>query len=272
MAELSIVMSVFPLPATLAAVQVLVGAILGANSPNRLPNLYSGHYPAGFVILLIETVLPLAAAALVLYLLSNPAGPDDGPRSIGLSRDLYRADLALLMPVFLLAFVVPMIGVGVVLAHLHVKGVHIGNGHVPTYYVVIDVVAGVVAGIVEEIVVLGYLVRRLEQLGLSSFAVVVIAVAVRGSYHLYYGWGVLPILAWATASVVLYRRWRRLAPFMAVHALWDVGLFLAQWFGYRVLGWEFLLLVVPTTTFFFLWKGFIPRPLGKPPMAQPRPG
>ena len=50
---------------------------------------------------------------------------------------------------------------------------------------------------------------------------------VRISYHLYYGWGVLPILAWALASVLVYRRYRRLWPFIVVHALWDLGLILA---------------------------------------------
>ena len=47
----------------------------------------------------------------------------------------------------------------------------------------------VTAGVVEEIVVLGFLVRRLEQGGHSPAVVVTVAVVVRISYHLYYGWG-----------------------------------------------------------------------------------
>jgi hypothetical protein len=76
----------------------------------------------------------------------------------------------------------------------------------------------------EEIVVLGYLVRRLEQRGHGLVAIVAIAVAVRVSYHLYYGWNAIPILLWALASVLVYLRVRRLLPFIICHIAWDVAI------------------------------------------------
>ncbi len=85
------------------------------------------------------------------------------------------------------------------------------------------VVIAVTAGIVEEIVVLGYLVRRLEQRGYSATTIVLIAVGVRVAYHLYYGWDVLPIVLWAFASVVVYLRIRRLLPFIVCHVMWDIA-------------------------------------------------
>ena len=85
----------------------------------------------------------------------------------------------------------------------------------------VQVFEGLTAGIVEEIVVLGYLVRRLEQRGFSPVVVVAIDVAVRVSYHLYYGWNVIPIACWALASVLVYRRVRRLLPFILLHFAWD---------------------------------------------------
>jgi membrane protease YdiL (CAAX protease family) len=63
----------------------------------------------------------------------------------------------------------------------------------PVQYTVANTFAGVAAGILEEVVVLGYLVRRLEQRGMNPTAIVVIAVLIRVSYHLYYGWGAVPI-------------------------------------------------------------------------------
>ncbi|MGH9170618.1 MAG: CPBP family glutamic-type intramembrane protease [Acidimicrobiales bacterium] len=267
--ELLVVMAVFPLPSTVAALQALVGAVLGEGAGSRLPNLFPGHVGAGFAVLLVEVALPLAGAGLVLYLVTNPAGPDRGMASIGLSRGLVKADLALVLPVFVLAFVIPQYGVSLVLLNAGVKSISPGVGHFPAYYAVAEVLLGLVSAVVEEIVVLGYLVRRLEQLGLPPALVVLLAVAVRGSYHLYYGWGVLPILAWAAVSVVLYRRWRRLAPFIIVHALWDTGVILADWFGSKVLGYELLILALPTLAFFFAWRGLVPRPLAS---RRPVPG
>jgi membrane protease YdiL (CAAX protease family) len=87
------------------------------------------------------------------------------------------------------------------------------------------VLASLVAGIVEELVVLGYLVHRLEQLGWRAWRIVVAAVVVRVSFHLDYGAGSLRIALWATVTVLLYLRLRRLLPFILAHALWDVIVF-----------------------------------------------
>ena len=44
-------------------------------------------------------------------------------------------------------------------------------------------------GILEEILVIGYLLRRLDQLGMSPARAVALSAVVRGSYHLYQGFG-----------------------------------------------------------------------------------
>ncbi len=252
-AELLVVLAIFPLPYAIAAVQDLVGYLLGEGPGNRIPILFPGHDGAALPFVLLEVLLPLAAAALVLYLLSQPAG-DGGSAAIGLDGGQPRADLALLLPVFALCELVPIAGGGLLLHALGVHGPNPSVGGVPSYYGVAYVAMAIVAGIVEEIVVLGFLVRRLEQIGLRPFWVVVVAVAVRGSYHLYYGWGVLPILLWATVSVLLYRRFRRLAPFIVVHALWDTGLFL----GGRFLLAEVAVLTPLTIAFTVLWWRQLP--------------
>ena len=116
---------------------------------------------------------------------------------------------------------------------------------------------------------LGYLVRRLEQIGLRSGAVVVLAALVRISYHVYYGWGVIPIAAWAVASVLVYRRYRRLAPFIAVHASWDLGLLLVPFFGGGPLAVESLILAPSTFVFWLLWRNRLPGP-AQPPRSGPQ--
>lgn len=81
------------------------------------------------------------------------------------------------------------------------------------------------AGVVEEIVVLGYLVTRLQQLSWSSAAAVGASALLRASYHLYQGWGgFVGNLAMGALFGFLFLRWgRRTWPFVVAHALLDVG-------------------------------------------------
>ena len=261
--ELVIVLAIFPLPYVLNAVAVLVQAAVHKGTPGRFPLPIAGHPTLSFLIDLVLTLEPLAAAALVIYLLS--VSGEGGGRAIGLDSSDARKDLALLLPVFLLCFLVPQAGVAVLLHAANVRGITPPTQHLPGYFSIVGIATALTAGVAEEIVVLGYLVRRLEQRGLSPAAVVTIAVLVRISYHLYYGWGVLPILAWALASVLVYRRYRRLWPFIVVHALWDLGLILLPFFGGGELVVEVLLLGPSTFVFWLLWRG---RLAGRPDLSR----
>ncbi len=256
-AEVLIVLAVFPLPYVLTALAVLAQSAVHRGTPGRFPLPIPGHLGLSFLIDLVLALEPLAAGALVMYLLSISG--EGGGRAIGLDRSHPRQDLALLLPVFVLCFLVPEIGVSLLLHASHVRAITPAAQNLPRYFSIAGIATAVSAGVVEEIVVLGFLVRRLEQLGLRPVAVVSIAVLVRISYHLYYGWGVLPILAWAVASVLVYRRYRRLGPFIAVHVLWDVGLILVPFFGAGPLAAEVLLLAPSTFVFWLMWRDRLPR-------------
>jgi membrane protease YdiL (CAAX protease family) len=87
-------------------------------------------------------------------------------------------------------------------------------------------------GILEEILVIGYLLRRLDQLGLSPARAIAISAVVRGSYHLYQGFG--GFIGNAVMGVIFalcYRRWKRVTPLIIAHALIDTGAFV----GYAAL-------------------------------------
>jgi membrane protease YdiL (CAAX protease family) len=80
------------------------------------------------------------------------------------------------------------------------------------------------AALLEEIIVLGYLVTRLQQLRWSPVAAVVGAAVLRGSYHLYQGWGGFAgNLLMGLLFGLLFLRWRRTWPFVVAHFLLDVG-------------------------------------------------
>jgi membrane protease YdiL (CAAX protease family) len=77
-------------------------------------------------------------------------------------------------------------------------------------------------GLLEEVLVIGYLLTRLRRLGVSPAWAVAIAAVLRGSYHLYQGFG--GFAGNAVMGVifgVLFLRWRRTAPMIIAHTLID---------------------------------------------------
>jgi len=88
------------------------------------------------------------------------------------------------------------------------------------------VLSAVQNAVVEEVIVLGYLTRRLARLGWSPVAAGAASAALRGTYHLYQGvGGLLGNAAMGTVFAYLYRRFGRLAPFLVAHALIDIVAF-----------------------------------------------
>ncbi|WP_026553975.1 CPBP family intramembrane glutamic endopeptidase [Arthrobacter sp. 35W] len=82
--------------------------------------------------------------------------------------------------------------------------------------------------LVEEIIVVGYLLNRLEKLGWAPWVAVLASSLLRGSYHLYQGLG--PFLGNFLMGLVfcwVYKRWGRLAPLVIAHALLDIAAFTA---------------------------------------------
>lgn len=76
--------------------------------------------------------------------------------------------------------------------------------------------------VVEEVIVVGYLTRRLQQLGWSWRATVIASALLRGSYHLYQGvGGFVGNVVMGLIFCWLYRRWRRVAPLAMAHTLID---------------------------------------------------
>lgn len=79
------------------------------------------------------------------------------------------------------------------------------------------------AGLIEEVIVAGYLIRRLEQLGWSAALAVATSAVLRGSYHLYQGWGGFAgNVALGLFFGWLFVRWRRTWPLVVAHTLVDV--------------------------------------------------
>jgi membrane protease YdiL (CAAX protease family) len=101
-------------------------------------------------------------------------------------------------------------------------------------YTLYATAASLAAGVVEETVVLAFVVSTLRQAGRPLIEVVAVAIALRMSYHDYYGPGVAGIAIWAAVFIWLYLRTGSIIPLIIVHFFWDATIFWTQrwhWVG-----------------------------------------
>ena len=97
------------------------------------------------------------------------------------------------------------------------------------------------AALLEELIVVGYLFDRLKRLGWGVWAIILTSAVLRGTYHLYQGFGGFVgniimgiVFGWA------YHRWGRVMPLIVAHWVLDIVSFVGyplalawfpQWFG-----------------------------------------
>lgn len=171
---------------------------------------------------LIGIVTALAPVFLVVHLVRRSG---EGVEVIGLSPDRPAQDVA---RGALLFAVVGLAGIGVYLGSVELG---VNRFVVPTpplghwWTMPALVLSAIESGLLEEIVVLGYLVTRLRQLSWSPAAAIVSSALVRGGYHLYQGWGgFVGNVGMGLVFGFLFLRWgRRTWPFVVAHALLDIG-------------------------------------------------
>ena len=148
----------------------------------------------------------------------------EGVGAIGLAGDRPGWDLAAGSLLFL---VVAAGGIAIYLGAVHL-GVNRfvipapPPDHWWTYPAVFMNAAG--AALLEEVIVLAYLLTRLRQMGWSPVAAVLASAVLRGGYHLYQGWGGFAgNFLMGLLFGVLFLRWRRTWPFVVAHFLLDAG-------------------------------------------------
>ena len=166
-------------------------------------------------------VFGLAPVWLVTYLVRRDG---DGLAGIGLAWDRPREDV---LRGLLLFVVVAVGGIGVYLAAVEL-GVNRFVVPVPPlghwWTVPVLLLNAAEAALLEEVVVVAYLVTRLRQLGLTEVAAIGTSAFLRGTYHLYQGWGgFLGNLAMGLLFGLIFVRTRRAWPIVIAHFLLDVG-------------------------------------------------
>jgi membrane protease YdiL (CAAX protease family) len=81
-------------------------------------------------------------------------------------------------------------------------------------------------GLLEETIVAGYLLHRLDQLGWARGPALLASATLRGTYHLYQGFGgFVGNLVMGLLFGALFQRWRRCTPLVVAHTLIDAVAF-----------------------------------------------
>lgn len=86
--------------------------------------------------------------------------------------------------------------------------------------------------ILEEVIMIGFLFTRLRDLSWPVPVILVVSAMVRGTYHLYQGFGgFIGNLIMGLIFGAIYLRWRRVGPLVVAHTLLDIAAFV----GYALL-------------------------------------
>ena len=219
----------------LFAVIQLIGSLTARKALHQQRALLVGSFAPGrpwldLALQLADVVTSLAPVELVFYLLARDG---ERPSVMGLDAAHPGQDAARGTA---LAALIGGTGLGVYLAAFHLGvSLNVVPENLPAVWwrTPVLILDGFRNGIVEEILVIGYLLRRLEQLGWGPAKAVTVSALLRGSYHLYQGFG--GFLGNAVMGVIFalfFLRYRRVGPLIFAHFLLDAVAFV----GYATLG------------------------------------
>ena len=216
----------FVLPATATAIAVFAQHVAHVSDLDEFDLPLPHDLPASLVLMV---VLYLATAVFTPIALLLLARTGQWPRTLGLSLRGLKLDalpaVGLLIGTWLSSFVIALPLSGVLNNDSLTNQQH--NTHVPAYFIVYAIVVSATTAINEEVVVNGFLMTRLAQLGWRPWPALALSLALRTSYHAYYGVGLLatvPFGFWATRS---FQKHGRLGRPIIAHFLNDAVILIA---------------------------------------------
>jgi membrane protease YdiL (CAAX protease family) len=179
---------------------------------------------------LLGVLFGVVPALLAIHLLQRDPGNVRG--LLGLDRARLRFDLA--AGAALAALIgIPGLGLVVVAFRLGISA-QIVPAALPSVWwaVPVLVLAAAQNAVLEEFVVVGYLLTRLREFGVQDWKALVASAVLRGSYHLYQGFGgFIGNVIMGLVFGYFYQRTRRVWPLAIAHTLLDVVSFV----GYALL-------------------------------------
>ncbi|ABY23339.1 hypothetical membrane protein [Renibacterium salmoninarum ATCC 33209] len=173
---------------------------------------------------LLGNFFALIPLALVLYLLWKPAR--SGFTAIGFTFAKPGRDL--LWGVGLLVLIgAPSLGLYAIGRALGITAQLVPNSLQEFWWTVpVLVISAIRNAVLEEVIVVGYLLDRLNKLGWRLWPAIIASAILRGSYHLYQGFG--PFIGNVAMGLVfgwLYTKTKRVMPLVIAHSLLDIAAF-----------------------------------------------
>ncbi|SDU84266.1 CPBP family intramembrane glutamic endopeptidase [Jiangella alkaliphila] len=163
----------------------------------------------------------LVPVALALYLLSGPGR--SAIKRIGFDLAQPRRDLLFGAG---LSAVIGLPGLGIYfLGHALDLNVSIQASTLNAYWwtVPVLVLSALQNAVVEEVIVVGFLMTRLRQLGWELPAIIATSAVLRGSYHLYQGYGMaIGNMLMGVVFAYFYHRTGRVMPLVVAHSILDI--------------------------------------------------
>jgi membrane protease YdiL (CAAX protease family) len=212
-----------------------IGSLTAQQSLSKQAVVVHGSLAPGRPLLdlflqITDITLSLAPVLLVFYLLAR-AG-ERPSKTLGLDASQPGKDLAWGAA---LAAVIGGAGLGLYLIAYHLGiELNVVAENLPDVWWRIPVLllSALQNGILEEVIVVGYLLSRLDRLGVKPGPAIAISAVIRGSYHLYQGAGAfVGNAAMGVIFGIFYRRYGRVAPLIIAHTLIDAVTFV----GYALL-------------------------------------
>jgi membrane protease YdiL (CAAX protease family) len=224
--EVLVALAVFPLPAILTALVLLIRSALEGTSPDQINDVLPQHH--GLSSLLGGLLYAGSGSSVLLALFLLSAG-GVSLRRLGFTRKGLGADagygLGIVFAGFGIALALTLL-VFTVFGNNGVPGsVQSDNEHFAAVFLIQGYIVSVVTALVEETMMSGYLLTRLGQLGWTPRKALWVSLAIRTSYHVYYGIGFLFTIPVGYLLTRSFQRRRRLVRTVGAHALYDASLF-----------------------------------------------
>lgn len=182
---------------------------------------------------LLGITFALVPVALALYLLSLDRETTPVNRRLGLNLAQPARDL--IHGVALAALIgLPGLGLYVIGRELGINATIIPSGLDAYWWTIpVLVLAAIYNAVLEEVVVVGFLMTRLKQASWGAAAAIVTSAAIRGSYHLYQGFGAgLGNFVMGLIFGYWFHKRGRVLPLVIAHTILDIVAFV----GYAIFG------------------------------------
>lgn len=219
--ETVFVMVAFLVPNIVGAVVSFAQHVSHVGSVQRFETLITGHPLENMFIGMIAYLAVASIVPLALLLLIRTG---QTPKVLGLGWPGWRSDVWPAIGIIAAAWgseVVLLLVLSPLLNANSRLNASTPVGNVPHYYVIWGLLISATTAVAEEVLMNGYLMTRLSQLGWSPTGALILAIVLRTSYHVYYGIGFVATIPFTYFVTRSFQKRGRLTRPIVAHFLYD---------------------------------------------------